>query len=205
MLSRELVIRDLVQTAANYAATYSVTLAGATQWSAYATSNPIGDVKTARLKVHSGLFLHINTAIIPYEVMSQLEDHPDFIERIKYSERGIVTPELIAALFQLDRIIVPGVGLNTARMGQTEALGYLWGKDVVLAYVPPRAGPKVPAFMYEFTWRYPGGQRQVVERWREQHRGRDVIRVRRRYSHKFMAVNASGLSIAGYVIKAAVA
>lgn len=205
MLQRELIIRDMVQTAANYAATYSVTLAGAQQWSDYAGSNPIGDVKTGRRKIHSGLFIHPNTAIIPYEVMSQLEDHPDFIERIKYSQAGVITPELIARLFGIGRIIVPGVGVNTARMGQTEALGYLWGKDVILAYVPPRPMLKTPAFMYEFNWVYPSGARQITERWREQRRGSDVIRVRRRYQHKFIAVNGSGLSIAGYLIKAAVA
>jgi hypothetical protein len=205
MLQRELIIRDLVQTAANYAAGYSTTLVGTAQWNDFANSNPIGDVKTGRRKIHSGLFIHPNTMVIPYEVMSQLEDHPDFIERIKYSQAGVVTQELMARLFMINRIIVPGVGFNSARMGQAEALGYLWGKDVIEAYVPARPALKTPAFMYEFTWRYPSGAKQIVDRWREQKRGSDLIRVRRRYTHKFIALNGSSLATAGYLIKAAVA
>jgi hypothetical protein len=204
LLQREKIIRDMVQTAANYMAGYSTTLVGTAQWSDYANSNPIGDVKTGRRRIHNGLYLHPNVGIFPYEVMSVLEDHPDFVERIKYSQAGVITPELIARLFMLPRIVVPGIGTNTARMGQTESLGYLWGQDVVMAYVPPRPGLRTPAFMYEFTWVYPSGARQVTERWREQRRKSDLIRVSRRYTHKFIAVDGTGDTFAGYLIKDAI-
>jgi hypothetical protein len=90
-------------------------------------------------------------------------------------------------------------------MGQAAAIGYLWGKDIVLAYVPPRAGQRVPAFGYEFVWRYPGGQTQIVDRWREQKRKSDLVRVSRRYDLRHIAKDATGKSIAGYLIKNAVA
>jgi hypothetical protein len=206
MLGRELTIRNIVQSVGNYVSGYSLDLSGSPtlQWDAYATSNPIGDVKTARRKIHGGLFIHPTVGIFPYQVMAALEDHPDFIERIKYSQTAVVTPDLIARLFMIPRIVVPGVGHNTARMGQAESLAYLWGKDVIIAYVPPRPGLKIPAFMYEFVWTFPGGQRQVTERWREQKRVSDMIRVRRRYVHKLIAVDGSGDSFAGYLINEAV-
>ncbi len=204
MLRREQRIQTLAQTAANYNASHTTTLAGGAQWSAYATSDPIGDVKTGIRQVHSALFMEPNLGIFPYEVMSQLEDHPDFIERIKYSQLGVLTADLIAALFGLPRIVVPGVGFNSGVPGGTETLGYLWGKDVVLAWTGP-AGLKKPNYGYEFVWRYRGGQTQVVDRWREEPRKADLIRVSRRYDHRFVAVDGAGLSIAGYLIKAAVA
>jgi hypothetical protein len=205
LLARELAIRDIVQLAGNYVSGYSLDLSGSPtlQWDAYATSNPIGDIKAARRKIHSGLFLHPTVGVFPYQVMAALEDHPDFIERIKYSQTAVITPDLIARLLGMPKIVVPGVGHNTARMGQTESLAYLWGKDVILAYVPPRPGLKIPAFMYEFVWTF-GGQRMVTERWREQKRVADMIRVRRRYAHKLIAVDASGDSFAGYLINEAV-
>jgi hypothetical protein len=206
LLAREVNMQALVRDTTQFAAGYSVTLAGATQWSDYVNSNPIADIRTGVRKVHAGLFIEPNTAIIPYQVMSILEDHPDFIERIKYSERGIVTPDIVAAIFGIENIIVPGVGYNaTANPGQTASLQYLWGKDVLLAYVPARAGMKIPAFAYEFTWGYGGGLPQVVERWREEPRKSDIVRVSRRYDLKFVAKDASGLSMAGYLIKSAVA
>jgi hypothetical protein len=205
LLAREIAMQTQATTAANYATGYSVTNAGGTQWSDYVNSDPIGQIKTARRKIHSGLFFEPNVGIFPYQVMSVLEDHPDFIERIKYSERGIITSEIMAALFGIGQIIVPGVGYNSANPGQTAALGYLWGKDVVLAYVPPRAGLRIPAFGYEFNWGYQGSRPMVTERWREEPRKSDLIRVSRRYDLKMVALDGTGKEIAGYVIKAAVA
>jgi len=206
LLARELAIKTKVTTVANYPVANSTTLVGTAQWSDYTgTSKPILNAHTARDAIHAQLFVRPNVTVIPYQVMSKLEDHPDFIERIKYSMVGVVTEELIARIMGLSRVIVPGVGYNSARMGQTESIGYLWGKDVVFAYVPPRPGLKTPAFGYEFVWVYPGGQVQVAERWREQKRKSDVIRVSRRYDLRFIAVDNTGDSLAGYLIKNAIA
>ena len=203
MLRREQRIQTLVQTAANYNASHTTTLAGGAQWDVYATSDPIGDVKTGIRQIHSVLFMEPTLGVFPYEVMTQLEDHPDFIERIKYSQLGVLTADLIAALFGLPRIVVPGVGFNSGVPGGAETLGYLWGKDVVLAWTGA-AGLKKPNFGYEFVWRYRGGQTQVVDRWREEVRKADLIRVSRRYDLQFIAVDGAGLSTGGYLIKAAV-
>jgi hypothetical protein len=206
LLGRELFIKNLVTTAANYEAANTSTLSGTSQWSDYTgTSKPILNAHTARDAIHAQLFLRPNLTVIPYQVMSKLEDHPDFIERIKYSMVGVVTEELIARIMGLDRVLVPGAGFNSARMGQTASLGYIWGKDVLFAYVPPRPGMKIPAFGYEFAWVYGGGQAQIAERWREDKRKSDVIRVSRRYDIKFMALGATSKAIAGYLYKAAIA
>jgi hypothetical protein len=205
MLGRELAIKNLVTTAANYEAAHTVTLSGTAQWND-AASDPIGVIRTAKTQMHASLFLEPNVAVIPYQVMAALEAHPDIIERIKYSERAIVTSEVIAAVLRLPgRVIVPGVGIGTGNNPASMTIGYLWGKDVLLAYVPPRAGIRVPAFGYEFAWTYGGGQVQVVDRWREDRRKSDVIRCSRRYDLKLVAKGATGKSIAGYLIKNAIA
>jgi hypothetical protein len=205
LLVRELAMRDLLITAANYASGHSVTLSGGTQWNVFATSLPIADHRLARSTIHSKIFMEPTKEIIPYQVMAALEDHPTIIARIQYSERAILTPELMSNFFGGQDIIVPGVGYNTANPNQTAALGYLWGKDVVMAYVPPRPGLKIPAFGYEFCWGYRGNLPMVTERWRDEDRVSDIVRVRRRYDIKMVALDGTGKSIAGYVIKAAVA
>lgn len=204
LLGRELAVKAMATDANNYPTTHKVTLSGSDQWDEYASADPMGDMKAGRNAIHAALFVQPNLTIIPYQVMSALEDHPDFIERIKYSQVGVVSEELIARLFRMPRIVVPGAGTNTAHMGQPESIAYIWGTDVLMAYVPARAGIKIPAYMYEFVWRFPGGQTQIVDRWRENKRVSDVIRVRRRYDHKFIAVDGNGDSLAGYLIKDAV-
>lgn len=205
MLGRERTIQQLATTAANYATGLSTTLSGTAQWNDYTNSDPIGVLRAGKTAVHARIFTEPNTLVIPYQVMATLEDHPDFLERIKYSERAIFSPELLASVLGFSKVIVPGTGINSAAPGQPNSLGYLWGKDVVMAYVPDRAGLKIPAYGYEFTW-----GRQVVDRWREDPRKSDVIRCARRYDHKFVAQGDAGTAdagkaIAGYLIKAAVA
>jgi hypothetical protein len=205
LLRREQRIVTMVHNTDNFPTAHKVTLSGTDQWNDYANSDPIGDIRTAQRQLHSVMFREGNIAIIPYQVMSQLEDHSDFIERIKYSQAGILTRDIIASIFNMPKIVVPGVGYNSAVPGATESLAYLWGKNVLIAWVPPRPAMKTPAFMYEFVWRYPGGQAQIVKRWREEARGADLIQVSRRYSHKFIAVDGSDDSLAGYLITNAVA
>lgn len=207
MLGREVAIKNLVTTTGNYASGLSTTLAGAAQWNAanYATSDPITDLRVGKTAVHARIFAEPNTLVIPYQVMAALEDHPDFLTRIQYSERAIFSPELLSAILGFEKIIVPGVGINSANLGQPASLGYLWGKDVVMAWVPPRPGLKIPAFGYEFTW-----GSQYVDRWREEPRKSDVIRASRRYDLKLVAQGDAGTAdagkaIAGYLIKAAIA
>lgn len=195
MLGRERVVQTLAQTAGNYASGHTTTLSGTSQWNDYTNSDPIGVLRTGKRTIHGKLFREPNTVVIPYAVMSVLEDHPDFLERIKYSERAIFSPELLAAILGFARVSVPGVGINTAAFGQAESLAYLWGNDVVMAYVPPRPGLKIPAYGYEFVW-----NGQVVDRWRENPRKSDIIRVSRSYDHKLTALDASDKSIAGYLI-----
>lgn len=201
LLGREVVMKNLATTTGNYATNYSRTLSGTQQWDDYVNSNPIGDWRTGVRKVHSGLFLEPNAGVIPYVVMSVLEDHPDFIERIKYSERGILTPEIIGAILGMENIVVPGTGIASGNPGQTLTVGYLWGDDVVMAYVPANPGQKIPAYGYEFTWSFGPGTRQVVDRWREDRRKSDLIRCSRRYDVKMTALDSTSKQIAGYLIK----
>jgi hypothetical protein len=215
LLGREIAMRDMVTNTANYASGLSTTLSGTAQWSDFANSNPVSDVRVAFRAVNAKLFMDPNVAVIPYQVMTVLEDHPDIIERIKYSERAILTPEIIAAVLGLTTVIVPGAAVGTGNIGANgnAVTGtYLWGKDVLFAYVPARAGLRTPAFAYEFVWGYNGGGlSQVTDRWREDKRKSDVIRVSRRYDLKMVGVEINpasgdfGKSVTGYLIKNAVA
>jgi hypothetical protein len=199
MLGKELQIRNLAVTAANYGSGLSTTLAGVDRWDSgdAAGSQPILDMKIGINAVHARLFMRLNTVIMPYQVMAALEDHATILSRIQYSERAIFTPELLSALVGVQNWIVPGAGYNTAvNYGAAETLGYVWGDDVVMAWVPPRPGLRTPAYGYEFRW-----GPQFVDRWREEKRVSDVIRLRRRYDLKHIALDGAGKATAGYLIK----
>jgi hypothetical protein len=211
LLARELAIKTLVTTAANYPGTLTTTLtttASGTSWDSgnYATSDPIKNVKDGFRAMHAQTFIRPNLGVFPFQVMSQLEDHPDFIARIQYTTGGAVTQDIMKTLFGFNgKILVPGLGYNSANMGQAASVGYLWGKDVWFGYVPPKAGLNIPAFGYEFVHKYPTtGLTQETTRWREMSRKRNMFQVGRRYDLKLVALDSNGKSVAGYLIKSAV-
>jgi hypothetical protein len=215
LLGREIVMRDMVTNVANYASGLSIVpdavntqvVGGFTfgpKWSA-AAATPIKDIRYAKALMHAKSWVQPTVAVIPYQVMTVLEDSPDLIDRIKYSERAILTPELIATMLGLSKVIVPGGGYSNTAAGQAVVPGYIWGKDVLLAFVPDRPGLRLPAYGYEFVWGYGGGTPQAVDRWREERRKSDVLRVSRRYDLKFIGVDSSGDTLVGFLFKGAVA
>ena len=210
LLGREIAIKNYVTDTARYATNLVKTLTGTTQWDVYATSDPIADIRAAKFAVHNTSFVDPNVAVIPYQVMFFLLDHPKIIDRIKYTDRAILTEELVATVLGLTGVVVPGMPVGTSS-GTTNNFNmtatYLWGDDVLLAYVPPKAGLRVPAFMYEFAWSY-GGKVMVTDRWREEVRKSDLIRTSRRYDLKMIGVgtnpsdaNTYNKSIVAFLIK----
>jgi hypothetical protein len=207
LLNREDAIQTLARTAANYASGFSTTLSGTSQWSDYTNSTPIVDLKAARDAIHLGIFKFPTLSILGYEVATKLEDHPDFLDRIKANPNVQVnTLDTIGQVVGIPRLIRAGAGKNTAAVGQAQSISYMWGKDVVIAYVPANPGKKVPAFGYEFAWRFEGSP-MPTDRWYDQDRKSWAVRTTRRYDLKFTAVDAvaTGKATGGYVIKTAVA
>lgn len=205
-LSKELRIRDLATNTANYATgMFTAYTDGATsgQWNNYAdtTHDPITEIKTAIRAMHAASFLMPNTVIMSYNVMSYLSEHPAIMERVKYSQLGVLTPALIAEIFDIPNPVIAGAGYNAAAPGGAMDLGYIWSDDVILAYVPPRPGLKTPAFGYQFTWNY-NNRMNTVERWREEHRKSDVTRLSSSYDLKLVGKDETeDKIIAGYVFK----
>jgi Phage major capsid protein E len=208
LMKREQTMVTQVTTAANYASGMSVTLSGTDQFNDYTNSNPIAVIKTGMRAVHQSILKTPNVAVMGKPVWDQLEDHPDFIERIKYSQEGVTTEQIIARILGFSgRIYVSKAAKLTNALGQAETVGYMFPKDIVLAYVAPSPGRKIQSFGYEFVWPYRGGPLQTVERWREEKRKTDIVRVSRRYNLHVTSIDsiASGKIAGGYLIKNAVA
>jgi hypothetical protein len=205
MLNREVALVSMFTTVANYASGYTVSLSGTQQWNDYTNSDPIADVKTGRAKIHDTMFRDPNIAIAQYQVAVKLEDHTKLINRIQYAMVAVTTDELIASLMGITTFIRAGAGRLTSVYGQAETVGYVWPKCFLMAWVPPRPARKTPAYSYTFNWPYAGGMTRPSERWFDIDRDADIIRTRFRYDTKFIAVDGSGKSIAGYFINTAIA
>jgi hypothetical protein len=122
------------------------------QWDA-SGSTPIADIKGAILAQTLLTGFRPNTLVIGPQVLAELEEHPDILDRIKYTERGMVSTDLLAALFGIDRILVPFPIRNTAAEGAAESNAFFYGKSALLVYAAPNAGIMTPSAGYTFNWR----------------------------------------------------
>ena len=192
LLGQEKRIATLVTNTANIP--QNITLAGVSQWSDAVNSDPVADVTTARQTVLDATGLVPNAMVLPFKVLNKLKLHQDIIDRVKYSQLGVITLDLLKAIFEVDEILLAGAKVESAAEGQASSLSDVWGKDVVLAYVAPRPGIKTLSLGFTFQPR--GFQ---IRRWREEKRHSDLFEASHVVDERLVAPDCA------YLIKAAIA
>lgn len=138
---------QLATTAANYDANHKLALAGATQWSDPA-STPIEDIETAKEAVRASVGVYPNTLVLSPKAYKALKTHPDIVERFKYSSKESITPEMLANLLDIERVVVGKAVTADADGNMTD----VWGNNAVLAYVPVTASSmEEPSYGYTYA------------------------------------------------------
>jgi len=116
------------------------------------TSDPVGDIKGRCTDIQEATGKRPNTLVIGQRVFDALSEHPDVLDRIKYTETGVVTISLLASLFNVERVLIAGAIKNSAAKGQTATMEFIFGKNALLCYVEKRPGLKKASAGYIFTW-----------------------------------------------------
>lgn len=141
----------------------------ATKWSIYGSSDPLVDIEVAKDTIRQTTGKVPNTLVLGQQVWIQLKNHPDFLDRIKYTQKGIVTKELFASLIDMDpnRILIGSSIVNTALEGATDSFSDIWGKNALFMYVDPNPSPMTPTAGLTFVWSaFGGGALQYMRRLR---------------------------------------
>lgn len=145
-----------------------------TAWSTYGTSDPIVDIETGMNAMRKVTGRRPNKMVMGAAVWSSLKNHPDMIDRIKYTQKGLVTKDLFASLvdFSADSILIGESIYNTTVEGastQEDAASFsdIWGKHVLLLYVDPSPSVMSPTAGLTFIWNaFGGGSPQYMRRLR---------------------------------------
>ena len=127
-----------------------------TLWSTYSTSDPIGDIETGKETILTSTGYLPNTLVLGYQVYQALKNHPDIIDRVKYTNyNASVTPtqQLLAALFDVDNVHVAMATNATNVEGETAAMAMVQGKHALLCYSAPVPSLLTPSAGYVFSWR----------------------------------------------------
>jgi hypothetical protein len=150
-LRHEKMCADLAQNPVNYPTGNKITLAGTSQWTDYSNSDPISDIDNAKEAIRGKIGRYPNVILLGAATYKTLRNHPKLLERIKYSQRGIVTPELMAEIFDVPNVFI-GRAVYADNAGN---FSDVWGDNAILAWVPLGGEPTQfrPSFGYSLRKR----------------------------------------------------
>lgn len=159
------------------------------------SSTPIEDIEEQRLKMGRLTGKKPNVLVLGPDVYSVFKNHSEFIERIKYSQRGVLTLDLIASMLDVDKVVVPNAVQNTeaeGTVGSDETIDFIYGKSALLAYAASSPSLMEPSAGYTFEWTgYLGaGVRGTrVKKFRMEELAADRIEVESAYDFKVVSTD----------------
>jgi len=155
------------------------------------TNDAVDSIDSAADTVEAATGFRPNKLILTPSAFRVLKNNTKVLDRIRYTQTGVVTEGLLASLLGLDEVMVARGVENTAIEGATATVTRLFtGDSGLLVYSPNSPSLMSPSAGYTFTWAgYTGsgsaGQR--VSRFRMDHLRSDRIEAEMAYDQKLVA------------------
>lgn len=146
-LDREVRVAGKVFDAATYAAANKVALAGGSQW-----SDPASTPLTAIMTALDIPIMRPNVLLLGQAVWTKLRMNPEVVEAVlgTGAAKGVVTREALAAVLEIEEILVGQSFVNNAKKGQQASMSRTWGKHALLFYRDRLADPTTSAARITF-------------------------------------------------------
>ena len=167
-LAEEIRVANLIAASANWGYAASP----GTIWS-NDNSDPWGDIDTGMNNIVSLTGRPPNTLVMSWSVWRHLRQHPDFLDRVKYTRpSGRIEPEDLRCLFGFEKVLIGTAIKDTSLEGQTASPTYVWGNTLWMGYVPETPALDVPAAGYVLVW---GQENRVMNRFREEQEHQTIL------------------------------
>jgi hypothetical protein len=136
--------------------------------------------------------------VLGADVWKALKNHPAILDRIKFTQKGVVTKELVASFFDVPRLEVAYASQNTGpqindAVAQDAAGTQEWvidSKSALLGFAPGSPSLLSPSAGYTFTWKgYSGGNAEglAMSQFRMQHLKSDRLEGEMTYDMKVVS------------------
>lgn len=170
-IEREREIAALFTNSANYTDATPV----ATNWTTYATADIFADVLNAKETVRQNTGMYPTKMIVSAKTFNSMRRNEKLLEYYKYTTKGVLTKELIAAALEVDELVV-GAGVYDDNGTITD----IWGTSFAALIVAPKPQGGVidptrvqPSFAYTLQlMNYP-----KVKLFRDEYINSDVVKV----------------------------
>src|SRR3990167_4439515 len=143
-----------------------VALTGVNKWSAYTSSDPIGDVNSGHAFIRGKTGLLANVACMDYDTWVALRHHPVIRDYAKYTNDGPVPDAVLRDVFRVGEIMIAQGIFNSAKEAATASMQNMWGNTFFLAHLEAPNGLMTRTFGLGMRWQpdeFPGPM--VVERF----------------------------------------
>lgn len=161
-----------------------------------ASSTPIEDVEAAKVAVEELTGYEPNTLVIDRHTLSALKNHADILDKLKYGQTApnpaMVTLNILAQIFGVERVLVARAIKNTALEGATDVFSFIAGKNALLCYVPSSPGLYTPTAGYTFSWNgYMGAaaQGQRIRKYRVETKDSEIVEIDMAFVQKLISAD----------------
>lgn len=131
---------------------------------------PISDLDVEKEAILEKTGYEANVLVLGRRTFRGIKNNADVIDRVKYTSKGIITADMLAGLFEVEKVVIAGGVQNTAAEGATPAYSFIIGaNDALLCYAEPRPSLMKPTAGYIFAWKGKAGaglQGQRIKRFR---------------------------------------
>jgi hypothetical protein len=156
------------------------------EWDDAANATPATDVEAAVQQIYDNSGLWANALVINRKVFRNLRNCASVIDRINSAGAGSpskasdVTEAMLAAIFDLEHIIVAGSSKNGAKEGQAASPSQIWSDEyAMVCRISTSVDMRDPCIGRTFHWAEDGSSiGGTVETYRDETVRGDVVRVR---------------------------
>lgn len=132
-------------------------------WWSDATSSPLTDIENWREQIRAATGMEPNVMVLGTKVATRLKNHPEFIERLKYTTSAAITTQVLAAMFEVDEVRIARSMYNAAaEVMPDDAAGLAMGgrdlqyivdaRSAWLGYIDKSPALNAPTAIANFAW-----------------------------------------------------
>lgn len=198
---REIRCAAIVNNTGNYSGR---TTGAGTVWTAHSTAVPIDNVETAVQAVYGRTGIKPNTLMLSWKRFRDLRRCDQVIEAITSAGAGQaakasdITLELLARVFDIEKVVVGDMPYNAANIGQTGSISSIWSDtSALVAYIDRSGNVSMPTHLRMYHWGEDGSTFDgLVEDYMDDSQRKHIIRVRQD-THEKMVIEELGQLITG--------
>lgn len=116
-------------------------------------SDPISYVDEVKEEMRRSTARDPNVMVVGRRTHRILRNHPEILERIKYTQRGMISRDLLAAMFEVDRYVVANSIRNNSPEGVAPDYDFIVPDNALLmVHAAPTPALDTPSAGYVFAW-----------------------------------------------------